>query len=88
MVESEEVTGALNRGQQLQQPLQGPAVEGAANSRFTGGKLYAEYLRREGKPGLEEGSQYGGSVRSRAGKDSVREEHREREEVDDQFRDF
>ncbi|KAK0247305.1 hypothetical protein LTS09_017552 [Friedmanniomyces endolithicus] len=89
MVESEEVTGALNRGhQQLQQPLQGPAVEGAASSRFTGGKLYAEYLRREGKPGAEEGSQYGGSVRSRGGKESVREEHREREEVDDQFRDF
>ncbi|TKA69048.1 hypothetical protein B0A55_08719 [Friedmanniomyces simplex] len=101
MVESEEVTGMLNqRSSQQQQQLggdgggPGSSHLGAASPRFTGGKLYAEYLRREGRPPAvgEGGSQYeGGSQRSqRGGKESVRGSHREREreEVDDQFRDF
>ena len=55
-----------------------PWQSGAASPRFTGNKLYAEYLRREGKGGeLGEGE----GVR-------MSEEARERREVDHQFRDF
>lgn len=82
MVEGEEVTGQLNRQQQGAESGLGSPV-GAASSRFTGSKLYAEYLRREGKP-AEEISNHGGSQRSRRDQESVRE----RRDVDDQFRDF
>ena len=54
-----------------------PSQRGAASPRFTGNKLYAEYLRREGKGG--EGDLEG--VR-------MSEEAMERREVDHQFRDF
>jgi hypothetical protein len=56
--------------------MRSPSPRGMASPRFTGNKLYAEYLRREGKGGAgneEEG--FG-------------EEARERREVDRQFRDF
>jgi len=78
MVEQEEVTGLLNRQQQQQQQQVyesgggggGEVVTpvGAASPRFTGNKLYAEYLRREGRPataGAGSGSAGGGSLRSR-----------------------
>lgn len=56
-----------------------PSQRGAASPRFTGNKLYAEYLRREGRGA--------GGV---GGEDEERmsEEARERREVDHQFRDF
>ena len=83
MVESEEVTGSLNR-QERHADVGSPNM-GVSSPRFTGNKLYAEYLRREGKP-AEEGSAYGGSQRSR--QTHTRDSARERREVDDQFRDF
>ncbi|KAK5739757.1 hypothetical protein LTR17_005043 [Elasticomyces elasticus] len=82
MVESEEVTGGLNRHQDSAAGGLGSPM-GVASPKFTGSKLYAEYLRREGKP-PEESSTHGGSQRSRRDPDSLRE----RREVDDQFRDF
>lgn len=51
---------------------------GAASPRFTGNKLYAEYLRREGRGGAGAGGE----------EDRMSEEARERREVDHQFRDF
>jgi hypothetical protein len=83
MVENEEVTGQLNRHQAATQGQLGSPV-GAASPRFTGDKLYAEYLRREGRPDTAEGAEMGASQGSR--QSSARE--RERREVDDQFRDF
>ena len=74
MVEKEEVTGSLSRGA-------GSAAErlesshgsvGAASPRFSGNKLYADYVKREGRPGTQ------GTTASA----------KERREVDDQFRDF
>ena len=47
MVENEEVTGTLNaRGSVSEAPGN---QAGAASSRFTGNKLYTEYMRREGR---------------------------------------
>lgn len=65
MVENEEVTGGLNRrGSEVSASLQQQQVGGVSDKRFTGSKLYAEYLRREG----------GGSQRTqRAGVSSERE---------------
>ncbi|EMD00802.1 hypothetical protein BAUCODRAFT_61939 [Baudoinia panamericana UAMH 10762] len=84
MVENEEVTGQLNRNQPLAESgLGSPIGMGAASPRFTGNKLYAEYLRREGKA-TGDGSTFGGSQRSK--QSSALD--RERREVDDQFRDF
>ncbi|KAK5134953.1 hypothetical protein LTR08_005904 [Meristemomyces frigidus] len=83
MVENEEVTGQLNRHQQQfgsEAGGLGSPLMGAASPRFTQSKLYAEYLRREGRPETE------GSQRTAHG--SVRGIERERREVDDQFRDF
>jgi hypothetical protein len=57
-----------------------PSQRGAASPRFTGNKLYAEYLRREGRGG---GAGAGGEEEER-----MSEEARERREVDHQFRDF
>lgn len=74
MVEQEEVTGLLNRQQQQQMYESGGGggevvtPVGAASPRFTGNKLYAEYLRREGRPATADaglGSAGGGSLRSR-----------------------
>jgi hypothetical protein len=58
-----------------------PSQRGAASPRFTGNRLYAEYLRREGRGGAGAGG---------AGEEEERmsEEARERREVDHQFRDF
>lgn len=82
MVEQEEVTGLLNRQQQQQQQQHAfssgsgggnsgmASPVGAASPRFTGNKLYAEYLRREGRPataGASLGVVGGGSLRSRRG---------------------
>jgi len=58
-----------------------PSQRGAASPRFTGNKLYAEYLRREGKGGGAAGEGDGEATRRS-------EEARERREVDHQFRDF
>jgi len=92
MVENEEVTGQLNRHQRDEaERLGSPNGAGVGSSRFTGNKLYAEYLRREGRPATAgaglggSGSPYGGSQRSHA---SQRESHKERREVDEHFRDF
>ncbi|OQO12107.1 hypothetical protein B0A48_02746 [Cryoendolithus antarcticus] len=79
MVEYEEVTGSLNRGIGSMNVGEGRGNGqgvGVASPRFTGNKLYAEYLRREGK------SETGGSE---AGD---RDSARERREVDGHFRDF
>jgi len=70
MVENEEVTGQLNRHNEGS-----TANLSAASPRFTSSKLYAEYLRREGRPGTGESHKSNSSAR-------------ERREVDDQFRDF
>ena len=56
-----------------------PSQRGAASPRFTGNKLYAEYLRREGR---------GGGSRGGDEEERISEEARERREVDHQFRDF
>ncbi|KAK3071748.1 hypothetical protein LTR53_008076 [Teratosphaeriaceae sp. CCFEE 6253] len=92
MVEGEEVTGALNRaptsaggGGGGEGGRRGMPV-GAADPSFTGNKLYAEYLRREGRPGEEMQSNFGGSQRSR--QTHTREGARERRDADDQFHDF
>lgn len=87
MVENEEVTGQLNR--HVETPLSGMVSPvGAASPKFTGNKLYAEYLRREGRPdtpGSAVGSARSGPASAAA---HERERERERKEVDDQFRDF
>lgn len=59
MVENEEVTGQLNRHNQSDVVgIASPSNLGASSQRFTGNKLYAEYLRREGRPTTAgEGSQ-------------------------------
>ena len=75
MVENEEVTGKLNRQAESGYASPQTQTQGAANSRFTGNKLYAEYLRREGRPSTDASERTVGS-------------RRERREVDDQFRDF
>lgn len=49
MVEHEEVTGQLNRMTSTNDRPMSAAQYGAASARFTGDKLYTEYLRREGK---------------------------------------
>lgn len=82
MVDNEEITGQLHRSVQdvsgggYAGPgsvvLGSPSQRGVASPRFTGNKLYAEYLRREGKSGSA----------------ADEEEARERREVDHQFRDF
>lgn len=80
MVEKEEVTGALNRGSTASERLGserggggGGGSVGAASPRFDGNKLYADYLKREGR---------------RPGTAGTTASARERREVDDQFRDF
>ncbi|KAI9652924.1 MAG: hypothetical protein M1821_007771 [Bathelium mastoideum] len=67
MVESEEYTGQLNVLSKLnmnnpyhETSATGSPSLGAASARYTGNKLYAEYLRREGKDG---GSLQGGSLK-------------------------
>lgn len=47
MVENEEITGTLNARSNLNEGPGSPM--GAASARYTGHKLYTEYLRREGK---------------------------------------
>jgi hypothetical protein len=66
MVDKEEITGQLHRGTPSQDlngyPMSrsgsvlmaSPSQRGAASPRFTGNKLYAEYLRREGRPGTSD----------------------------------
>ena len=76
MVENEEVTGQLNRHNDS--GMATPVNMSAASQRFTSSKLYAEYLRREGRP--ETGASNNTHPSQRAAK--------ERREVDDQFRDF
>ncbi|KAK5256987.1 hypothetical protein LTR16_001912 [Cryomyces antarcticus] len=49
MVESEDITGALNARERAESGAMSPVQLGAATTRFTGGKLYTEYLRREGR---------------------------------------
>lgn len=80
MVDNEEITGQLNRGVLDATPAS-PIGGGMSVSspRFTGNKLYAEYLRREGRPMTP--STAAGSV-------GGRERERERREVDGHFRDF
>ena len=73
MVEKEEVTGSLNRGASAAERLgSSHGSVGAASPRFNGNKLYADYLKREGRPTTQ------GTTASA----------RERREVDEQFRDF
>ena len=97
MVDNEEITGGLRRGSVVQDATGGagfgyaggpgsvamgsPSQRGAASPRFTGNKLYAEYLRREGRGAGGAGA--GGEEEAR-----MSEEARERREVDHQFRDF
>ncbi|RMY77040.1 hypothetical protein D0863_01592 [Hortaea werneckii] len=85
MVENEEVTGQLNRHRYESTPGS-PTALGAASSSYNGNKLYAEYLRREGKP-TAFGSQRGGSQRTQS---SARDREIEKEirEVDEHFKDF
>lgn len=85
MVENEEVTGQLNRHRYESTPGS-PTALGAASPSYNGNKLYAEYLRREGKP-TTLGSQRGGSQRTRS---SARDREIEKEirEVDEHFKDF
>lgn len=81
LVDDEIITGQLNRN--TQDLTLGSPVQGAANPRFTGNKLYAEYLRREGRP--ESASEMSGSAfgdRERAAA------AREKKDVDNHFRDF
>jgi hypothetical protein len=66
MVDKEEITGQLHRaapsqdisGYPMSRPgsvlMASPSQRGAASPRFTGNKLYAEYLRREGRPGTSD----------------------------------
>jgi hypothetical protein len=89
MVDNEEITGQLGRRGSVQDATAGGfgngsgsvgmgspvSQRGAASPRFTGNKLYAEYLRRAGRGGEE-------------GVERRSEEARERREVDHQFRDF
>lgn len=72
MVENELVTGGLNRYSQVVTPGV-DSVQGA--QRYTGAKLYADYLRREGRPGTGETIASTSSTR-------------ERRTVDEVFRDF
>lgn len=79
MVEKEEVTGTLQRGPPTAERADGSQDLGVGSPKFNGSKLYADYLKREGKDGrrpVTAGSQ--GSTPS----------VRERREVDDNFRDF
>lgn len=57
MVEQEEVTGSLTRGASIADSSE-VRSPGAASSRFTGSKLYTEYMRREGKSPPVNGSQH------------------------------
>lgn len=85
MVDGEEITGGLRRSVDLTSASavgggggfggNGRESLGAASPRFTGNKLYAEYLRREGRPGTAETQ-------------GTSESARERRDVDLQFRDF
>ncbi|KAK4547412.1 hypothetical protein LTR36_001068 [Oleoguttula mirabilis] len=84
MVENEEVTGQLNRhNPQAEGGIGSPM--GAASPRFTGNKLYAEYMRREGRPEAS-GSPFAGI--GGGGSQKTYSTTRERRDVDDQFRDF
>lgn len=80
MVEKEEVTGSLNRGGggggSTAERLGTSSSVGVSSPRFDGNKLYADYLKREGKRPTTTESQ-GTSASAR-----------ERREVDEQFRDF
>ena len=83
LVESEEVTGLLNRQQSTSSQRRYDSANGT-HSRFTarqsagGNALYADYLRQEGKDGRP------GTDGSQQTSDTARE----RREVDEQFRDF
>lgn len=85
MVENEEVTGSLHRGSMSEQGIGSP-MQGAASRRFTGDKLYTEYLRREGK---SSGPDRGGmmSPNSIPSRTSSRQA-RERRTAEHSFRDF
>ncbi|CZT22925.1 uncharacterized protein RCC_08633 [Ramularia collo-cygni] len=72
MVENELVTGGLNRHSQVITPGV-DSVQGA--QRYTGAKLYADYLRREGRPGTGQTLPSSSSTR-------------EMRTVDEVFRDF
>ena len=77
MVDNEEITGQLNRHGHLDAsaPAGSPSGLGAASPRYNGSKLYAEYLRREGRPDT-------------AATQRTNSTGRERREVDSHFRDF
>lgn len=77
MVESEEVTGGLTRGSISERGGPG-SPQGAASTRFTGNKLYEEYLRREGKESMRSPAPVSLPSRSSTG----------RRTVDHDFRDF
>lgn len=68
MVENEPVTGGLNRNSQVVTPGV-DSVHGA--QRFTGAKLYADYLKREGRPGTGESITSTSSTRERRTADEV-----------------
>lgn len=74
VVENEDITGQLNRHNNG--PTESPMNHGSV-ARTQGNKLYADYLRREGRdrPGTN-------------GSQNTSSSARERREVDDQFRDF
>lgn len=75
MVELEEVTGSLTRGGSTTgSEVRSP---GAASSRFTGNKLYTEYMRREGKSPTVNGSQH-----------SRKSSDREAKAAEENFRNF
>lgn len=78
MVESEEVTGQLNRNNHAVSEAGGGGSmsnqNGIGSSRYTGNKLYTEYLRREG---------VNGNGTSQSSRQSSK-----REERDAHFRDF
>lgn len=81
MVENEEVTGALNSHRAAAGGMASPIQMGAASSRFTGDKLYEEYLRREG--------QDVGSIRSpRSQHGGSQVSMRERRAAENSFKDF
>ncbi|EON67469.1 hypothetical protein W97_06723 [Coniosporium apollinis CBS 100218] len=83
MVEREDITGSINahvRNLSISQP-----TVGAGSKKFTGNKLYAQYLRREGQ-GTDNDSMMSGRVGS--GRASASPRHQRPRGMDDHFRDF
>lgn len=95
MVENEEVTGSLNAHRASDAAgMMSPTHMGAASSRFTGDKLYEEYLRREGTISANlvhrpspHGSMNGGSQNGGASH-VTSASLRERRVAENSFRDF